>query len=581
MGGEIGLRAGLASMFYSAPWGYNPLDAAATDTAVSHMAVSCCRRDSAALQLLVCAEDDLLLDVSGNPLLWKGGDRTVVRAAVELEGAAEAGIRIETKLVGLVEDYDRIRRPDPLLDAASIEVEKGRIQQVWIECHVGKHTPPGDYRGVVRAFARRMFGDETVAAYCTFSLRVHPETLPESREYSFYLDLWQHNANIARKHDVPLWSDDHLAIIDRYMESLVALGQKAVSVIVSDAPWCGQRSYRDGEPSDLFEYGIVAVTKGRDGRFEYDFSVLERYLSMAERRGMAEEIELFGLLGLWESPDAPALYRSLVEGYPDAMRVRYYDRATGVYRYIRGRAELEAYISALYGFFVSTGRAARVRVLADEPSDAARLERQLATLRRLAPSFRYKIALDHAEFIGRQLPDVTDYAPILGCVARQYEELQALKRSIPGRLLFYVCSGPKRPNTFLSSPPIECRLLPWLVEVFGYDGFLRWSYTAWPDRPLERPYYRPTRWETGDLFLVYPGRNGAPISSLRYKRLQRGIRDYELMQLLKRTGRAELVAEALRRVIRYDHPVELLSASGKKAEELYSLNPEDYELIRS
>jgi hypothetical protein len=50
-----------------------------------------------------------------------------------------------------------------------------------------------------------------------------------------------------------------------------------------------------------------------------------------------------------------------------------------------------------------------------------------------------------------------------------------MRPDIPGKLLFYVCCGPDKPNTFIKSPAIESRLIPWLVEKLDYDGFLRWN----------------------------------------------------------------------------------------------------------
>lgn len=531
------------------------------------------------MQAVVHTEQDILLTVSEDPLFWKGGDRPIVRVQAELDGAAAAAVRTEVKLVGLVEDADRAHRPDPLLDAAYVPVERGDLQQIWVECHAGEHAQAGKLHGRVRLYVRRMFEDEALIGECSFTVTVHEDRLPESRDYSFYLDLWQHSSNIARKYDVPPWSDAHFRILDRYLASLAELGQKALSVVVSDAPWCGQSSYRDREPSDVFEYGMVRVTKRKAGRFEYDFSAVERYVRLGEKHGIRAEIELFGLLNVWTSADAPAWYGALANDYPDAIRVRYYDEAAGIHRYIRGKEELEAYIAAVHDYFVSTGRAERVRVTADEPADIGVFLQRLESLRRLAPRFRYKLAFDKGEFMRRPIDGIADAVPFLGCVARQYEDWLARKGERAGRWLYYVCSGPRRPNTFLSSPGLECRLLPWLAEWFGFEGLLRWSYTCWPDRPLEQPYFRPGRWATGDLFLIYPGRDGKPMLSLRYKWLQRGIRDVELMRLLKAKGEEKRVASAMQRVIRFAHPRELLSASGKAADELYSLDPQDYELL--
>jgi hypothetical protein len=90
---------------------------------------------------------------------------------------------------------------------------------------------------------------------------------------------------------------------------------------------------------------------------------------------------------------------------------------------------------------------------------------------------------------------------------------------------YYVCCGPAFPNTFLFSPLVESRMLPFLAVQGGYDGFLRWSYNDWTDDPFAHPEWG--SWATGDIFFVYPGKDG-PVSSLRWEQLREGICDYEL-----------------------------------------------------
>jgi hypothetical protein len=79
--------------------------------------------------------------------------------------------------------------------------------------------------------------------------------------------------------------------------------------------------------------------------------------------------------------------------------------------------------------------------------------------------------------------------------------------------------------------------------------------------------------------LVYPGATGKPLLSLRYKWLHRGIRDYELMQLLKQSGQASRVENVLNRVIRFRDASDLSPESKKKNTDLYSLETADYDQL--
>jgi len=568
------IQYGLQHSFYKYRWSYNAWNHGDEATASKHRRLVCCRRDSAAFQAVVfSAQEEFVLTIGSDPLLWKGGAMRTVRCEVE----TAAPCRIEVKLIGLMEDDDRSLQADVLLEERHVKVPKRRLQAVWIELHADEAAAPGAYQGAVRFYTRTLFEDEVLDATLTFELTIRDHVLPAPQDHAFYLDLWQHNCNIARKYDAAYWSEEHFAVLDSYLHSLGQLGQKAVSVVVSEEPWSGQRTFLDAEPSDLNEYSIVPVVKRKDGSFHYDFSHLDRYVEMAERHGIREEIEVFGLVNIWRQDEAG--YGALVEGFPDAIRVRYYDEAERRYAFIRSRQELAAYIQALEAHFLAKGWMDRVRVVADEPDDIALFKERMDCLRAIAPSFAYKAAINHAEFIGEQIEGLVDYVPILNCAAAEYEQLEQMRPFVKGKLAYYVCCAPELPNTFLCSPSIESRIIPWLAEQLGLDGFLRWNYTVWPDHPLERLSYRPSSWKAGDTNFVYPGRMGRPMLSLRYKWLQRGIRDYEYMQQLKAAGKGEQVQRLLEQVFRFKHPAELSPAANKRADELYSLQPDAYDRL--
>jgi hypothetical protein len=95
---------------------------------------------------------------------------------------------------------------------------------------------------------------------------------------------------------------------------------------------------------------------------------------------------------------------------------------------------------------------------------------------------------------------------------------------------YYICCFPGKPNTFVFSPPVEGRYVSWYASAYGYDGFLRWAYDAWPADPVRDA--RHTLWPAGDCFLVYPGGN----SSIRFEKLREGIVDYEKIRILKESA---------------------------------------------
>src|SRR6185312_7906441 len=92
---------------------------------------------------------------------------------------------------------------------------------------------------------------------------------------------------------------------------------------------------------------------------------------------------------------------------------------------------------------------------------------------------------------------------------------------------FYVCCTPPKPNNFLFSPPIEGRWIGWYAAAYGYSGFLRWAYDAWPGDPNRDA--RHGSWPAGDCYMVYPGGN----SCIRFEKLREGIVDYVKIRILR------------------------------------------------
>ncbi len=100
------------------------------------------------------------------------------------------------------------------------------------------------------------------------------------------------------------------------------------------------------------------------------------------------------------------------------------------------------------------------------------------------------------------LPQILDdYSPVIG--SEPGRQQLAERKSRGATTTYYVCCTPARPNTFVFSPPVEGRYISWYASAYGYDGFLRWAYDAWPADPVRDA--RHTLWPAGDCFLVYPG----------------------------------------------------------------------------
>lgn len=525
------------------------------------------RNDTAAFQIVISGGEPFTLNVGRCAAFSQKGPLPTLR----LE--AESPFECRMNIVDMHADNDGVLKADALLSAPTLELAADEPRAVFCELVIPPDAAPGSYSPRVRLLEGGMFSDERKVGEVKLDLEVAELVMHGVRENKFHLDLWQHSCNIARKCEVEPWNDAHFAALENYVRSLGELGQKAVTLIVSEVPWAGQSCFRElSTPGNLFEYSIVRTVRHKDGSFECDYSAMQRYIDLCARYGVDRELSVYGLCGIWCSGD----YGRLADDYPDALHVRFYDEADGAYKYMKNAADIDFYIASLEKYFVTTGQIDRVRIAADEPADVEAYRATLARLAKLAPSFRFKAAINHPEFVSEFGNEVYDFVPYYGSLCSKYHELSHYMETMKGkRFLYYVCCGPNFPNTFLGSGLTESLYLCVLASYARLDGLLRWSYTVWNDDP--RADVRYGQWRAGDTNFVYPQKNGAPLLSLRYKALKRGIQLYELLEELREVS-PESLDSAYSIVLRER---DITKCSGKASlGELCSTDEADYAALK-
>ena len=508
------------------------------------------RRDSASFQMIINSDSFYSLSIGLHDWYSARNRNNMIGTPLRLRAAVEAPFPTSLNIEEFVTDDDDIKKADILLSQEVRESVAHTPSAVWCDINVPEDTEPGDYTVTAKLYVSGYNDDETLVASESFTLKVYPYVLPEPKDWKFYLDLWQHNSNIARKHDVLLWSDEHFAVIKNYAESLAALGQKTVMVCVSEIPWNGQSCFKKMVyGGNLFEYNIIEIYRETDGSFTYDYSKLQRYIDICTEAGISGDIEMIGLVNVWGSTEPSELGTvALCPDRAESPRLRYLDKADGCMKYMRQAQQINDYVRSLEAYFIKTGQIDRARIGADEPADIDRYRESVNLIRALAPSFKFKTAINHVEFIAEFGEIINDFSPYIRCATREYDTLMKYKAEHPEKkFLWYVCCGRAQPNTFIRSDLIESRMVGILTSIMRFDGFLRWNYTVWPDDPRNEIRY--DHFEAGDTNFVYPAYNGGVLLSLRYKNLRRGIADYELFEALREAKGDDYVDELFDRII--------------------------------
>jgi hypothetical protein len=151
-----------------------------------------------------------------------------------------------------------------------------------------------------------------------------------------------------------------------------------------------------------------------------------------------------------------------------------------------------------------------------------------------------------------------------------------INEGIPDLWVYYCTSQYyKVPNRFFAMPSSRTRAMGILMWYFNIKGFLQWAYNFYysqNSRKLINPFLEASgcrAWPAGDPFLVYPGDDGKPLSSIRGEVHRESLEDMRLLRLLEeKIGR-----EAVLTLIHEDFP-------DKITFEQYPLDPEYYFRLR-
>lgn len=528
------------------------------------------RGGKAAFQIIMSSGSEYAADIGSYGWFSQNPDRVIYRLKTI------CAFKSEMHIEGPSADKDGTLYADILLSSET--AEKGAFEPcgIFVEVDIPEDAEAGKYDISFEVFSRISTGDEEkLPLVLKARIEVFDYVMKPDTEKRYHLDLWQHNSNISRKHEVPLYSEKHFEIMEKYLSSLASLGQKAVTVIASDIPWAGQRcAGYEGLKGNLYEYSMISSYKKEDGTFEYDWSVMDRYISLCSDVGIDSEIEVFGLLNIWCEETGPL--SNLSENREDSPRIRYLDLADGKYKYMRDGADIDGFIISLHNHFKDEGLIEKVRIAADEPSDEEKFRRSLEHIHEIAPDFRFKVAINHSSFVREFGREVDDYAPFLESLCCEYDRFEEYRKTLSGkRFIWYICCGPGYPNTFLHSPLTESYILGVITSLAGFEGMLRWAYTCWTEDPraLDSRSYHPL-WAAGDTHLVYPSAGGDVLLSLRYKALKKGIELSTLLEEAKERGKNDVREKVFSLLLKQRDIRKLYETA--PPEELWSTDESDY-----
>ena len=195
-----------------------------------------------------------------------------VKVLYALPGGGEKGISAKYPELKGVSRFDVLAEAPPAeVPVRTKKLEKGTfvfgaVQPVWIKIAVPANAAVGKYDGKLT-----MHVDGSAPLEVPIALEVCDFTLPDPRDYRSFVDLIQSPDTVALQYEVPLWSDEHFELMEKSFALMGSIGCQVLYLPLIARTNLGN------------EQSMVRWAQQPDGTYEYDFSILERYLDLAQK----------------------------------------------------------------------------------------------------------------------------------------------------------------------------------------------------------------------------------------------------------------------------------------------------------
>ena len=348
---------------------------------------------------------------------------------------------------------------------------------------------------------------------------------------------WLHADCLAQWYGVPVWSEEHWHIIERFVRLAAKRGMTMLYTPLFTPPL---DTVVGGERLTTQLVGVTRIDGATPAAaptvtWQFDFSLLERWVRMAQSAGICW-FEMSHLFTQWGAEHCPKIIATINGQNGDGQTRQPFGWQTSATDPADGYPEfLAAFLPALDRELHRLGIANNtVFHVSDEPT-ADQLDSYLKAKAVVAPylaDYRIMDALSHVEFYEsgaceHPIPADDAIEPFV-------------QAQVPDLWTYYCCAQTTNvPNRFMAMPSYRNRILGLLLYAYDLAGFLHWGLNFYNSQYSLRsinPYTEagtPEGFAAGDAFLLYPGPGGEPEESIRIMVMEEALNDLRACRLLE------------------------------------------------
>ncbi|MBQ8546448.1 MAG: DUF4091 domain-containing protein [Clostridia bacterium] len=341
------------------------------------------------------------------------------------------------------------------------------------------------------------------------------------KDKEFVYTNWFHYDGIANYYNLPVFSKKYNEIMYDFIEKAIAHGVNMLLIPMFTPPL----DTRVGGERKTVQLIDVYYN---DGKYSFDFDRLISFMKKVQSMGI-EYFEMSHLFTQWGAKCAPKIVATV-----DGKKKKIFGWKNGAIstEYTEFLGEL---LPKLRQRLIDEGFYSKCRFhLSDEPTEKCIEDYKKAhnVFKKSMPDAFITDALSHYDFYKDGLVDVAV------CSIKAIDVF--LENKVENLFAYYCCaeSGDYYPNRYMAYTSLRNRVIGIQFYLNNISGFLQWGYNFYnsvlSDEPID-PYMITDGgggYQSGDAFIVYPGKNGA-YDSIRHEVFYDALQDMKLFYTLE------------------------------------------------